>query len=131
MASYFLNSIFKDIKQNDSIKLKKCASYLIYKITKIIPKIFESLRLAGIIEVLSLLKNCKDVSIVGNLCQSLQIIIKSFGDLETDKRSCCLSHYFETISKNIFVDAIIDIKDISEGKISTKISLSNNYRYFN
>ena len=125
MVSYYLNSIFKDIKQNDSIKLKKCASYLIYKITKIIPKIFESSRLGGIIEVLSLeLKTCKDALIVGNLCQSLQNIIKSFGDLETNKSSCSLSQYFETIFKNIFVDAIVDIKDISEGKISTKTSLS-------
>ena len=125
MTSFYLNLIFNDIKQNDSIKLKKCASYLIYKITKIMPKIFESSRLGGVIEVLSLeIKNSKDATVVGNLCQSLQNIIKCFGDLETNKSSCSLSPFFEKIFTNIFVEAKIDIKDISEGKLSTKTSLT-------
>ena len=125
ITSIYLNLIFNDIKQNDSIKLKKCASYLIYKITKIMPKIFESSRLGGVIEVLSLeIKNCKDATVVGNLCQSLQNIIKCFGDLETNKSSCSLSPFFEKIFSNIYVEAKIDIKDISTGKLSTKTSLS-------
>ena len=124
ISSYF-QTIFEDIKQNVSIKLKKCASYLIYKITKIIPKIFEQSKLGQIIDVLSLeLKNCKDEKIVGKLCQSLQNIIKTFGDLDTNKSSCVLSNFFEKIFTNIYRDALNDIKDIIEGKSKIEASCS-------
>ena len=122
---YFLNLIYSDIKQNDSIKLKKCACFLIYKITKLMPRIFEHSKLGGIIDVLSLeLKNCKESAIVGHLCQSLQNIIKAFGDFDTNKSSCDLSQYFEVIFKNIFIDAKNDIKDIIDGKSNNKTSLN-------
>ena len=89
IISYYLNLMFSDIKQNNSVKLKKCASFLIYKITKIMPKIFDQSKLGGVIEVLSLeIKNCKESTIVGYLCQSLQNIIKMNGDLETNKSTC-------------------------------------------
>ena len=125
IISNCLQLIFHDLKQNDSKKLKKCSSYLILKITKIIPKIFEQSKLGSVIELLSSeLKNNKDQTIIGNLCQSLQNIIKNFGDLETNKSSCALSPYFEKILNNIFVDAKTDIKDISSGNLTTKTSLS-------
>ena len=125
IISNCLQLIFMDLKQNDSIKLKKCSSYLILKITKIIPKIFEESKLGKIIEYLSLeLKNNKDQTIVGNICQSLQNIIKIYGDFETNKSSCPLSPHFEKILNNIFIDAKTDIKDISSGNSTTKTSLS-------
>ena len=125
IISNCLQIIFIDLKQNDSIKLKKCSSYLILKITKIIPKIFEESKLGKVIEYLSLeLKNNKDQTIIGNICQSLQYIIKTYGDLETNKSSCPLSPHFEKILNNIFIDAKTDIKDISSGNSTTKTSLS-------
>ena len=125
MISHYLNSIFKDIKQNDSLKLKKCASFLMYKITKIMPKILEASKIGGPIEILSSeLKNCKESKVVGNLCQSLQNIIKTYGDLDTNKSSCVLSSYFEKIFKNLFIDAKNDIMDIVKEKSSNKTSLS-------
>ena len=125
IISSCLNLIFSDLKQNNSIKLKKCSSYLIYKITKINPKIFESSKLGSAIESLSSeLKTCKEPIIIGNLCQSLQNLIKFFGDFETNKSSCAISPYFETILNNIFIDAKNDIKNISTGNSTTKTSLS-------
>ena len=125
IISNCLNLIFADLKQNESIKLKKCASYLILKITKIIPKIFEQSKLGSVIEHLtSELKNNRDQTIVGNLCQSLQNLIKTFGDLETNKSSCTISPYFEKILNNIFIDAKTDITEISTGNSTTKTSLS-------
>ena len=120
-----LNLILNDLKQNDSLKLKKCSSYLIYKITKNIPKFFEQSKLGVIIEFLSSqLKECKNAIIVGNLCQSLQNLIKAFGDLETNKSTCPLSPYFEKVLNDIFIDAKNDIKDITLGNSTTKTSLS-------
>ena len=88
----YLNLIFSDLKQDESLKLKKCTSYLIYKITKIIPKIFEPSKLGGVIEALSSeIKKCSDSTIIVNICQSLQNIIKTNGDLETNKSSCAIS----------------------------------------
>ena len=125
IISYNFNLMFNDIKQNDSIKLKKCASYLIYKITKIMPKIFDQSKLGGVIDVLSSeIKNCKESIIVVYLCQSLQNIIKMNGDLETNKSSCGVSNYFEKIFKNIFIDAKNDIKEIIEGKSNNKTSFT-------
>ena len=125
IISNYLNLIFSDLKQNNSIKLKKCSSYLIYKITKVIPKIFESSKLGSAIESLSSeLKICKDQTIIGNLCQSLQNLIKINGDFETNKSTCSISPYFETILNNIFIDAKNDIKNISLGDSTTKSSLS-------
>ena len=113
---------FNDIKQNNSLKLKKCASYLIYKITKIIPKIFDQSKLGAVIESLSSeLKNCNDSTIIVNICQSLQNLIKTFGDLETNKSSCALSPFFEKILNNIFIDAKTDINNCNS---STKNSLN-------
>ena len=80
------------------IHLKKCASYLMYKITKIMPKILDASKIGGPIEILSSeLKNCKESKVVGNLCQSLQNIIKTYGDLDTNKSSCALSPFFEKL----------------------------------
>ena len=125
IISYYLNLMFSDIKQNNSVKLKKCASFLIYKITKIMPKIFDQSKLGGVIEVLSLeIKNCKESTIVGYLCQSLQNIIKMNGDLETNKSTCVVSNYFEKIFKNIFIDAKNDIREIIEGKSNNKTSFT-------
>ena len=125
IISYNFNLMFNDIKQNDSIKLKKCASYLIYKITKIMPKIFDQSKLGGVIDVLSSeIKNCKESIIVVYLCQSLQNIIKMNGDLETNKSSCGVSNYFEKIFKNIFIDAKNDIREIIEGKSNNKTSFT-------
>ena len=107
------------------IHLKKCASYLMYKITKIMPKILDASKIGGPIEILSSeLKNCKESKVVGNLCQSLQNIIKTYGDLDTNKSSCVLSSYFEKIFKNLFIDAKNDIMDIVKEKSSNKTSLS-------
>ena len=118
----YLNLIFSDLKQNDSLKLKKCTSYLIYKITKIIPKIFEPSKLGSVIEALSSeIKNCSDSTIIVNICQSLQNIIKTNGDLETNKSSCAISPYFEKILNNIFIDAKTDIHTCTS---STKNSLN-------
>ena len=125
IISYYLNLMFSDIKQNNSVKLKKCASFLIYKITKIMTKIFDQSKLGGVIEVLSLeIKNCKESTIVGYLCQSLQNIIKMNGDLETNKSTCVVSNYFEKIFKNIFIDAKNDIREIIEGKSNNKTSFT-------
>ena len=125
IISYNFNLMFNDIKQNDSVKLKKCASFLIYKITKIMPKIFDQSKLGGVIDVLSSeIKNCKESIIVVYLCQSLQNIIKINGDLETNKSSCGVSNYFEKIFKNIFIDAKNDIREIIEGKSNNKTSFT-------
>ena len=122
LINSYLNLIFSDLRQNDSLKLKKCTSYLIYKITKTIPKIFEQSKLGGVIEVLSSeIKNCSDSTIIVNICQSLQNIIKTYGDLETNKSSCSLSPYFEKILNNIFIDAKTDINTCTS---STKNSLN-------
>lgn len=122
LITNFLSLIFNDLKQKESLKLKKCASYLIYKITKIIPKIFESSKLGGVIEILSSeIKNCSDSIIIVNVCQSLQNIIKTNGDLETNKSSCSISPYFEKILNNIFIDAKTDIHTCTS---STKNSLN-------
>ena len=125
IISNCLNLIFADLNQNDSLKLKKCSSYLIYKITKIIPKIFEQSKVGSTIEILSSeLKTCKDAIIVGNICKSLQNLIKTYGDLETNKNSCVLSPHFEKVLNNIFIDAKTDIKNITLGESTTKLSLS-------
>ena len=120
-----LNLIFSDLQQNDDLKLKNCASFLIYKITKIFPRIFDSSKLGSALEILSSeIKICKDVTIMGNLCQSLQNIIKTYGDLDTNKSSCALSPFFEKLLNNIFIDAKNDIKAITLGNSTIKTSLS-------
>ena len=120
-----LNLIFGDLQQNNSIKLKKCSSFLISKITKIFPRIFDSSKLGSAIEFLSSeIKTCKDAYIVGNLCHSLQNIIKANGDLETNKSSCALSPFFEKILNYIFIDAKNDINEITMGNSTTKTSLN-------
>ena len=120
-----LNLIFGDLQQNNSIKLKKCSSFLISKITKIFPRIFDSSKLGSAIEFLSSeIKTCKDAYVVGNLCHSLQNIIKANGDLETNKSSCALSPFFEKILNYIFIDAKNDINEITMGNSTTKTSLN-------
>ena len=114
--------IFEDIRQNKSMHLKKSASYIILKVTKEIPKIFDSGRLGKIIELLSTeIKASQDNIYMANLCRSLQNIIKCFGDLETNKSSSAISPYFETIFSNLFVGAEQDIKNY---KSSAKTTLS-------
>ena len=121
----FLNIIFSDLKQIDSLKLKKCSSFLIYKITKILPKMFEQSKLGKTLDILSSeLKTCKEPTIIGNICQSIQNLIKYFGDFETNKSSCILSPVFEKVFSNIFVDAKTDIKEITLGNSTTKTSLN-------
>ena len=121
----FINAIFVDLKQNESPKLKRCSSYLIYKITKISPKIFEQSKLGKALELLSSeLKTCKEPTIIGNICQSLQNLIKFYGDFETNKSSCVLSPFFEKVFSNIFIDAQNDIKEIALGTSTTKTSLN-------
>ena len=120
-----LNLIFGDLQQNNSIKLKKCSSFLISKITKIFPRIFDSSKLGSAIEFLSSeIKTCKDAYVVGNLCHSLQNVIKANGDLETNKSSCALSPFFEKILNYIFIDAKNDINEITMGNSTTKTSLN-------
>jgi importin subunit beta-1 len=124
-VSNCLNLIFSDLQQNDDLRLKNCASFLIYKITKIFPRIFDSSKLGSALEILSSeIKICKDVTIMGNLCQSLQNIIKAYGDLDTNKSSCVLSPFFEKLLNNIFIDAKNDIKAITIGNSTIKTSLS-------
>ena len=107
-----LNIIFQDISQNVSLPLKKSASFVILRVTKEIPKIFDSSRLGKIIELLSSeIKASKDNIYMANLCHSLQNIIKCYGDLETNKSSNPLSPYFEIILNNLFVGAEQDIKN--------------------
>ena len=114
--------ILEDIKQNISMPLKKSASYIILKVTKEIPKIFDSSRLGKIIDLLSKeIQASQDNIYMANLCRSLQNIIKCFGDLETNKSSSSLSPYFETILNNLFVGAEQDIKNY---KSSAKTTLS-------
>ena len=114
--------ILEDIRQNISMPLKKSASYIVLKVTKEIPKIFDSSRLGKIIELLSKeIKASQDNIYMANLCRSLQNIIKCFGDLETNKSSSSLSPYFETILNNLFVGAEQDIKNY---KSSAKTTLS-------
>ena len=124
-VSNCLNIIFSDLQQNNELKLKKCVSFLIYKITKILPKIFDSSKIGSVIEIFSSeVKICKDATIMGNLCQSLQNLIKTYGDFETNKSSCVLSPYFEKILNNIYIDAKNDIKAITLGDSTIKTSLS-------
>ena len=107
-----LNIIFQDISQNVSLPLKKSASFVILRVTKEIPKIFDTSRLGKIIELLSSeIKASKDNIYMANLCHSLQNIIKCYGDLETNKSSNSLSPYFEIILNNLFVGAEQDIKN--------------------
>ena len=114
--------IFEDIRQNISMPLKKSASYIILKVTKEIPKMFDSSRLGKFIELLSTeIKASQDNIYMANLCRSLQNIIKSFGDLETNKSSSLLSPYFEIIFTNLFVGAEQDIKNYQS---SAKTTLS-------
>ena len=117
-----LNIIFQDISQNNSLPLKKSASYVILRVTKEIPKLFESGRLGKIIELLSSeIKISKDNTYMLNLCHSLRNLIKCFGDLETNKSSCALSPYFETILTNLYFGAEQDIKNF---KTKAKTTLS-------
>lgn len=117
-----LNIIFQDISQNISLPLKKSASYVILRVTKEIPKLFESGRLGKIIELLSSeIKISKDNTYMLNLCHSLRNLIKCFGDLETNKSSCALSPYFETILTNLYFGAEQDIKNF---KTKAKTTLS-------
>ena len=114
--------IFQDINQTISLPLKKSASFVILRTTKEIPKIFDSNRLGKIIELLSSeIKKSNDNLYMANLCHSLQNIIKCFGDYETNKSSCALSPYFETILENLFVGAEQDIKNY---KSQSKTTLS-------
>ena len=118
--NYCLNLIYNDIHQNTSLQLKKCASFVILRITKEIPKIFESSRLRNIIQLLSSeIKESKDNAYTSNLCHSLQNIIKCYGDLETNKSSCALSPYFETILENLFIGVEQDIKNYKSSSKST------------
>ena len=120
--NYFINLIFNDIHQNNSLQLKKCASFVILRITKEIPKIFESSKLRNVIQLLSSeIKTSKDNAYTSNLCHSLQNIIRCYGDYETNKSSCILSPYFETILENLFVGVEQDIKNY---KSNTKSTLS-------
>jgi len=117
-----LNIIFQDISQNISLPLKKSASYVILRVTKEIPKLFESGRLGKIIELLaSEIKTSKDNTYMLNICHSLRNLIKCFGDLETNKSSCALSPYFETILTNLYFGAEQDIKNF---KSRAKTTLS-------
>ena len=114
--------IFDDIRQNISMPLKKSASYIILKVTKEIPKMFDSSRLGKIIELLSAeIKASQDNIYMANLCRSLQNLIKCYGDLETNKSSSSLSPYFEIILNNLFVGAEQDIKNY---QASAKTTLS-------
>ena len=116
-----LKTILEDIEQNNSSKLKRCASFLIEKITNIFPKLFDGSKLNNIINVLSTnIKNNTDTFIIMNLCQSLQNLIKVFGDFKTNKSSCTLSPYFDKIFNGLFNSANIEIMNSKE---STKCSL--------
>ena len=117
-----LSIIFQDISQNISLPLKKSASYVILRVTKEIPKLFESSRLGKIIELLSSeMKNSRDNLYILNLSHSLRNLIKCFGDLETNKSSCALSPYFEMILSNLYFGAEQDIKEF---KSRAKTTLS-------
>lgn len=122
LLSESLKIILHDIQQAQSPKLRRCASFLIYKIIKIFPKIFDSTKLSSVIDVITeCIKNNNDSYIIMNLCKSLQNIIKAYGDLETNKSSCTLSSFFEKIFKGLFFNANTEIKSSKEG---TKTTLS-------
>ena len=117
----FINIIFTDLKQNNSLKLKQCSSYLIFKITKIFPKIFEHSKLGSIINILTEeIKLSNQSSIIAYLCQSLRNIIMNGGDLETNKSSCPISQYFESISNKIILDFKTEI-------FNAKVNQKNSY----
>ena len=110
ILNHFLNLIMQDIGQNISLPLKKSASYVILRVTKEIPKIFDTSRLGKLIELLSSeIKNSNDSIYMTYLCHSLQNIIKCYGDLETNKSSTLLSSFFEIILDNLFIGAEQDI----------------------
>ena len=120
--NYCMKLIFNDIQQNSSLQLKKCASFVILRITKEIPKIFESSYLKNAIQLLSFeIKNSKDNVYISNLCHSLQNIIRCYGDFETNKSSCALSPFFEIILENLFIGVEQDIKNY---KLSSKSTFS-------
>ena len=121
LLTLYLKIILEDIEQNQLSKLKRCACFLIEKITNIFPKLFDGSRLNNVINVLSNnIKNNTETSIIMNLCQSLQNLIKAFGDFETNKSSCALSQYFDKIFIGLFNEANVEIMNSKE---NTKCSL--------
>ena len=121
LISSNLNNIFKDLNNIKEVKLQKSASFLLIQITKLYPKIFDSNKLN---QIISLLLNCLKISkpsIYQNIFIILQNIIKSNGDLQTNKSSNSLSNYFDDIIRGIFIHATKEAISNSE---NTKLALS-------
>ncbi len=121
LISNNLNNICKDLNNNAEVKLQKSSSFLLIQITKLYPKILDSNKLN---QIISLLLNClknSNPSIFQNIFIILQNIIKSNGDLQTNKSSNTLSNYFDDIIRGIFIPATKEAISNSE---NTKLALS-------
>ena len=121
LISNNLNNICKDLNNNAEVKLQKSSSFLLIQITKLYPKILDSNKLN---QIISLLLNClknSNPSIYQNIFIILQNIIKSNGDLQTNKSSNTLSNYFDDIIRGIFIPATKEAISNSE---NTKLALS-------
>ena len=121
LISSNLNNIFKDLNNIKEVKLQKSASFLLIQITKLYPKILDSNKLN---QIISLLLNCLKISkpsVYQNIFIILQNIIKSNGDLQTNKSSNSLSNYFDDIIRGIFIHATKEAISNSE---NTKLALS-------
>ena len=121
LISNNLNNICKDLSNNAEVKLQKSSSFLLIQITKLYPKILDSNKLN---QIISLLLNClknSNPSIYQNIFIILQNIIKSNGDLQTNKSSNTLSNYFDDIIRGIFIPATKEAISNSE---NTKLALS-------
>ena len=121
LISNNLNNICKDLNNNAEVKLQKSSSFLLIQITKLYPKILDSNKLN---QIISLLLNClknSNPSIYQNIFIILQNIIKSNGDLQTNKSSNTLSNYFDDIIRGIFIPATKEAISKSE---NTKLALS-------
>ena len=116
-----LNDIFKDLNTFSDLKLQKSSSYLLIQLTKLYPKVLDSNKLNQVIpHLLSCLKtSCPSVS--QNIFLILQNIIKSNGDLQTNKSSNVLSNFFDDIIINIFIPAT---KEAISNTEDTKLALS-------
>ena len=117
-----LNYILKDIEETSDAKVRKCASFLLKRITKSLAKIFDNQKLPVVVNYLIRASKGKETFVVGNVCQTLQNLIKSFGDRETLKNTNQISPLFSTILIGLYSTSEIELLFSKEE--GDKISLS-------
>ena len=111
LISKFLTKIINDINPNEKMEVQQCAGFLFMKITKYFPKILNQKKLESVITPLLICLNQTSPQVGINICNSLQNIIISLGDKETNKATNSISPCFVKLMKGLFIPALTELSN--------------------